>query len=1356
MLLVNNHFTLVLGIDIHFTTLPPYIPVHPYIGMVLDPSDFIPFIGSTVNINGVPRGVSDTSGIIVPLVHIPLPSPPWLLAPIIGHESTNFFASQTVFADGSRLSPKGYMVMTCNDIGVPLSLQPGTKKPWKVVPTLFAPTSYSLPLVTGAPVNVGGPYVPDWGGMLKNMAMGLGFGGLLKYGKTLFNKLLKKADGPKWLSRALCHAGFEPVNFINGAVVYDGIDFSLTGALPLEWKRSWYSDSSYQGLLGYGCHWQYDREIQYYDSDNTWGIRMEDGRVLGFPTLSFEDVYYLREEKLTIRYFGDCFQVYAHQTNLTYVFSRWSPNYFKLTRIERNAVTSIELHYEGSRLRQMVDSAGRKLHIDTDSKGRIISVVVDVDGFTCKKVSYRYDKQGNMNAITDALGQTTTMTYDQSHRMITKTDRNGQSFYWEYDTLGRCIHTWGDGGWQQGWLAYYPEKGYNQITDANGAVTTYFYDTNQLVHRIEDAMGGIRYFEYTPYMELYRQVDQDGNITGYTYNKDGFLTSITYPDGTQKHYTYDAQNRLKVQRSASGNQQVYVYDEANQVRSIIEADGNVTHYTYTEAGLLKTITRQDRHMELTYDRFDNLIGLHSDAGQAHWNYNLYGEVILSEDISGSITRYEYDALGRVTALLEPNGARYALHYNAYDEVTEIRLNGKTQVGFSYTPLGSLKQRRQGETQVNFRYDAMEQLVQITNEHYQQYTFTRNKNGEVIKEVGFDGKSTHYKRSASGKVIESYHNPKNTKRFYYNGKGQIRQIEYADGSCELYGYNADGLLISASNLESVVELERDAQGNVIKQTFRHPFDKQGQSILSTYDQEGNRTHISSSLGADITFTHNIQNHITGIQARHTPTDDYWTAAIERNALGQATAYTFASGVCHQMSYDYAGRPITHRTTDGYGRECYHRSYHWNKANQLLQSINHTEHYGTRYSYDSLNQLVMAMVGDSQQQIKQPDAVGNLFETETQTDRHYAAGGQLTKDQHWHYHYDEEGNLTNKTPSPSEKVCESRVCEGVRNWSLGSWAYEWNANGSLKKVKCPDGKEVAFAYDALGRRTKKVANGKIKRYLWDGNVLLHEWEYNVADEPQLLVSPIGEVTFDKEEPIENLITWVYESGSFVPIGKLTENERFSIVSDYIGRPVLAFDENGEKVWSAEYDIYGRIRKLQGDKAFIPFRQLGQYEDVETGLYYNRFRYYDCNTGTYISQDPIGLDGGLAFYAYVHDVNGWVDVFGLDLHHIIPQSVWKSINKNYDNVLKNIDGYVQNVSKKAKDISNLIDLDKPFHGNHPKYNEYVNERIKDLIKNNDLNLKSIKELQEELVNHINDAMKSGKTLNDYFKEGLHKICK
>ncbi|MEN7547389.1 RHS repeat-associated core domain-containing protein [Rapidithrix thailandica] len=82
--------------------------------------------------------------------------------------------------------------------------------------------------------------------------------------------------------------------------------------------------------------------------------------------------------------------------------------------------------------------------------------------------------------------------------------------------------------------------------------------------------------------------------------------------------------------------------------------------------------------------------------------------------------------------------------------------------------------------------------------------------------------------------------------------------------------------------------------------------------------------------------------------------------------------------------------------------------------------------------------------------------------------------------------------------------------------------------------------------------------------------------------------------------------------------------------------------------EYDIYGNIRsQTKGEQHFIPFRNQGQYEDVELdGLMYNRFRYYDGNSGTYISQDPIGLAGNNPnIYAYVSDSNVWVDPFGLD---------------------------------------------------------------------------------------------------------------
>ena len=172
----------------------------------------------------------------------------------------------------------------------------------------------------------------------------------------------------------------------------------------------------------------------------------------------------------------------------------------------------------------------------------------------------------------------------------------------------------------------------------------------------------------------------------------------------------------------------------------------------------------------------------------------------------------------------------------------------------------------------------------------------------------------------------------------------------------------------------------------------------------------------------------------------------------------------------------------------------------------------------------------------------------------------------------------------------------------------------------------------------------------------------------------------------------------------------------------------------------------------KGFIPFRYQGQYEDVETGLYYNRFRYYSPESGTYISQDPIRLAGNNPnFYGYTFDCNTEVDVFGLDIHHIIPNEIYKEFRSDFKKIRK--DGYIQNRSTKAKDKTNLRDLDRPFHGNHPQYNNYVRERLEELKKNRNFNITEIKKLQDELRKHIDDALNSDMNLNDYFKEGKHK---
>ncbi|WP_234830992.1 RHS repeat-associated core domain-containing protein, partial [Pseudomonas savastanoi] len=55
-------------------------------------------------------------------------------------------------------------------------------------------------------------------------------------------------------------------------------------------------------------------------------------------------------------------------------------------------------------------------------------------------------------------------------------------------------------------------------------------------------------------------------------------------------------------------------------------------------------------------------------------------------------------------------------------------------------------------------------------------------------------------------------------------------------------------------------------------------------------------------------------------------------------------------------------------------------------------------------------------------------------------------------------------------------------------------------------------------------------------------------------------------------------------------------------------------------------------------------GQYFDVQTGLHYNTFRYYDPEIGRFITQDPIGLEGGFNLYQYAHNPAAWIDPWGL----------------------------------------------------------------------------------------------------------------
>ena len=319
----------------------------------------------------------------------------------------------------------------------------------------------------------------------------------------------------------------------------------------------------------------------------------------------------------------------------------------------------------------------------------------------------------------------------------------------------------------------------------------------------------------------------------------------------------------------------------------------------------------------------------------------------------------------------------------------------------------------------------------------------------------------------------------------------------------------------------------------------------------------------------------------------------------------------------------------------------KEYQWGVDYRLYDIIDHAyKDRDASFEYDDRGYLVRAIYDRKEEQFRTPDKLGNLYETKDKRDRKYK-NSQLQQDRTYYYHYDVEGNLIFKEhikdigyrPVFSGGELRDR---GINPKSTGKGLlYTWNANGSLRAVTNLEGTTYRFRYDAFGRRLEKRRMSSTFRFVWDGNVLLHE-------------------TFKKDNS-ENteLTTWVFEG--FVPTAKLVNGKAYSIISDHLGTPILAVDSDGMEVWNRQLDIYGRVRKEYkhsslGDEVFpfVPFLYQGQYYDFETKLAYNRFRYYSPETGAYISQDPIRLSGNNPnLYAYVGDSNWWVDRFGLDVY-------------------------------------------------------------------------------------------------------------
>ncbi|HEX7668787.1 MAG TPA: RHS repeat-associated core domain-containing protein, partial [Polyangiaceae bacterium] len=176
----------------------------------------------------------------------------------------------------------------------------------------------------------------------------------------------------------------------------------------------------------------------------------------------------------------------------------------------------------------------------------------------------------------------------------------------------------------------------------------------------------------------------------------------------------------------------------------------------------------------------------------------------------------------------------------------------------------------------------------------------------------------------------------------------------------------------------------------------------------------------------------------------------------------------------------------------------------------------------------------------------------------------------------------------------------------------------------RVELPDGSVVKYGYDAFSRRIRKETSESTTVYVWAGHQLVQEIVGHGAEQ------------YTRE--------YLYAPGSHTPLALRHGDAVFYYHNDSLGTPQLLTDAFGSVAWSARYDSFGTAT-VELARVSQPLRFAGQHYDPETGLQYNRARYYDPRLGTYLSRDPDAPVGGVNHYVYVgaDPVNG-VDPLGL----------------------------------------------------------------------------------------------------------------
>ena len=695
-----------------------------------------------------------------------------------------------------------------------------------------------------------------------------------------------------------------------------------------------------------------------------------------------------------------------------------------------------------------------------------------------------------------------------------------------------------------------------------------------------------------------RHIDTIHALTGalvyeFAYDENGLLVGVEDGDGNLTTIERDGAGKPLAIVAPFGQRTELTLDANGWLASVTNPEDDTWHAAYTEKGLMTSFQDPENQTSTFTYHEDGRLQKDENASEGCKELNrVEGEKMFAVDLSTADnleSQYKTEVLDdnrKVKTISFPDGTR-----NQSVEQTD----GKTIVTFAdgmvaetvegpdprFGMLSAVVESRALRTPGGLIHQTDSEYEGVFEDAADPTTLTSltvetTVNGQVFTRV-YDAaartwtattpesRQTVTTLDAKGRLSSYQATDIATVGFGYDSLGRVENFSFDAREVDFSYDETTGFLQSVTNpLEETSSYSYDAAGRITGLTL--PDDSQW---TFERDRNGNLKELIEPDGETAhafayTPTSLLQTYASPLDAVETFTYDKDDRLVERQ---------LPSGDCLEWIYDEKG--------------------HLSKAKPPQGDHD--------FVYDAVSgRLTQAVSRDGQQIAHAYDDTGNRISvTNTLT------GASLDSED---FSYDDDNKLLAAGTTTYGYDADGRLRQVVRNGDITTCHY--NTDGTLAAVDLPDGRQISYEHDHLGRRVSRSIDG----------VRTHAWLYGEG------LTPLAE--YDGTGSLRTI--YIYAGGA-TPVKMFRSGTTYHIISDHLGSPRLVVDSAGAVVKQIDYDGFGNIVTDSNPTFDLVFGFASGMSDPDHELVRFGARDYQPSTGRWSAKDPIFFHGGLNLYGY-----------------------------------------------------------------------------------------------------------------------------